>query len=224
MDAGSKRDGWTFTVRRRHLLVGACIILVGVGGFLAGTALSSSSPPTHKSAAPSHTTTSSTRPSTSSTPVSTTTSPPSTTSTLAPTTTAPPPTPVLTAGSFSGRDPGSIGFSPACCNVVDHLTWSTWTSAQAEGSGTFEYDTCQNGCVNGPFDPYLVTITLSGPSGGEFTVLTEDVTSGPEAGVTGWTYPQQWPASASWVRLPGEARLREGSSWAPPRWQQVHLE
>ncbi len=107
------------------------------------------------------------------------------------------PLPLFTAGSFSGRDPTTIDFSPGCCSTVQNIKWQQWTAAQAQGTGTYEYDTCANGCVEGPFDPYPATITLSGPEGGQFTVLEFAIDGGPQAGVSMWTYPNRWPFDSS---------------------------
>lgn len=186
----------TITIRRIHVIVAVCVVVVGVGAFLAGESLSTTSnsrQPNDKAAAASTQTTASHRTTTTvaappTTSVSTTTVPPTSTTTL--------PLPLFVAGSWSGREPTTIDFSGGCCNVVDGLTWSSWTGAQAVGHGTWEYDTCASGCVNGPFDPYPATIVLSGPAGGDFTALT-DTTTGPEGSVTNWSYPQQWPFSAS---------------------------
>jgi hypothetical protein len=125
----------------------------------------------------------------STTTVSPTTTVPSTTTTTAP-------LPVFIAGSWTGRQPTTIDLAPACCSVIDNITWSSWTSAQAVGTGTWEYDTCASGCVDGPFDPYSASLTLSGPLGETFTVL-EESTTGPQGGVTNWSYPQDWPSGAS---------------------------
>lgn len=104
--------------------------------------------------------------------------------------------PLFIAGTWTGTQPTSINFGAGCCNVVDHLTWSAWTTTQAVGHGTYEYDSCTAGCVAGPFIPYPATITLSNPSNGIFTVLTES-TPGPQEGSGTWTYPSQWPFGAS---------------------------
>lgn len=186
-----------FVLRRGMLVragvVAAIIAALGLGIGI-GVVLSSSSAPTHRGATH-HQPAAST--STSSTlPVSTSTTP---VSVAAPSSTTPAnaPLPNFTAGSYNGRGPKQIDFSGGCCSVVDMLAWSSWTSASAQGSGSYEYDTCTNGCIQGPFVPYPATITLSNPEGNEFTVLTRDISGGPDAGVTTWTYPSMWPFSAS---------------------------
>jgi hypothetical protein len=84
----------------------------------------------------------------------------------------------------------------AASDGVIGATETRWTPAQAVGAGTWEYDTCASGCVDGPFDPYPAILTLPGPLGGTFTVL-EESTTGPQGGVTNWSYPQDWPSGAS---------------------------
>ncbi len=177
-------------------------MIVTIVGIVAVAAVAATALVTHSTTS-SVTTTSTTRSTgSSSTTHAATTAGPSTTIQPAPTTTQSSPTttvaplPILTAGGWTGRQPTTIDFSGGCCNVVDHITWSSWNSAQAVGQGTWEYDTCASGCVNGPFDPYPATITLSGPLGGTVTALT-DATTGPEGSVTNWVYPQPWPFSAS---------------------------
>jgi hypothetical protein len=105
--------------------------------------------------------------------------------------------PVFAAGSYRGRRPSSIDFSSGCCSVVKHLTWSSWTDARARATGTFEYDTCVNGCAKGPFDPYRATVELSDPADGQFTVLTRSISTGPTRGLTTWTFPLRWPVGAT---------------------------
>ena len=181
---------FTFTISQRGLIAASVVIVLLVVAFLIGR---STSQPTHVASTASST-------STTGHPSSTTTAPPVvTTSTLpATTTTQPPatPTPVFVAGSYSGRQPTQIALAPACCSVIDHIAWSSWGSSQASGEGTWEYDTCTNGCVNGPFVPYPAGLTLSGPLGGTFTVLTVSA-AGPYTGGTNFSYPNSWPYGAS---------------------------
>jgi hypothetical protein len=183
----------TITIRRVHVVAATIMVLIGVGAFLLGRTTAPSSSPR---IAASHTT---------STPASTTVSAPATSLTTVPasttimqtTTTTTTPPPIFSAGNYSGREPATIDNSPGCCSVIDHITWSVWSAAQAQGRGTFEYDTCADGCVRGPFDPYPATVTLSGPEGGQFTVLIEDIEGSPQAGVSTWTYPSSWPFGGS---------------------------
>lgn len=105
--------------------------------------------------------------------------------------------PVFAAGSYRGRYPSTIDFSSGCCSLVSLLTWSSWTDVQARASGTFEYDTCINGCGKGPFHSYPAAIELSDPADGQFTVLTRAISAGPTRGVTTWTFPLRWPVGAT---------------------------
>ena len=183
----------TFSFSRRALAITLGVVILLVAAFLIGRGTSQR--PQKASAS----STTSTRASTSvrtSTPattavVTTTTTPPTTTTVLPAA-----PLPDFVAGSYTGRQPSQIDLAPACCNVVDHIAWSSWGSAQALGQGTWEYDTCASGCVNGPFVPYSASLALSGPLGGTFTVLTVD-TTGPQGSFSSYSYPQTWPYGAS---------------------------
>lgn len=104
---------------------------------------------------------------------------------------------MFAAGSYRGRYPSTIDFSSGCCSLVSLLTWSSWTDVQARASGTFEYDTCINGCGKGPFHSYPAAIELSDPADGQFTVLTRAISAGPTRGVTTWTFPLRWPVGAT---------------------------
>lgn len=183
------------TLRRVMMTLLAVIVLVGIvlGAFLAGR---STAPTTTTSAPQAHAKYPNSATIAPTTIATSTTSLPMTSTTTAPPATSAPTSPLFTAGTYSGTEPSTIDFSPGCCSVITGISWSSWTSAQAQGTGTFQYDTCANGCVNGPFDPYPAVITLSGPIGGQFTVLTRSISGGPTGGVTTWKYPTQWPAGA----------------------------
>ena len=99
------------------------------------------------------------------------------------------------AVEFDGTDPGEIHFSTDQTDVVNGITWSSWTPSSAMGTGTWEYDDCMPDCGSAPMVPYPATITLSNPQNGIFTTLVE-ATSGPEGSSITWTYPSYWPMAA----------------------------
>jgi hypothetical protein len=118
--------------------------------------------------------------------------------------TAPPPTaalPVLVAPGgdgepFNGIEPVVMYFSNDDGNVVLGITWSSWTSGQATGSGTWDYEDCLPDCADGSQTPYPATIQLSQPINGVFTSMTE-TTSGPDGSIDSYTYPSNWVIGAS---------------------------
>jgi hypothetical protein len=61
-------------------------------------------------------------------------------------------------------DPASI---PVACAdgsaVLTHLTWGSWTGANASGRGILELNDCTPTCAEGTFSPYAATVTLSDP-------------------------------------------------------------
>lgn len=205
-----RHSGITVRISHRALIAAGVVVaavILALAAFGIGR-LTATHRPSHPQATathkPSTQRTTPAGPTTTSTAPAPTTTAPSATTTTAPaptTTTAPPvpaaPLPLFTAGNYSGREPSTIDFSGGCCAVVQDITWTSWTAAQAAGTGTYEYDTCADGCVKGPFDPYPARITLSAPLGGEFTILDRSITGGPDAGLTSWQYPSQWPFSSS---------------------------
>jgi hypothetical protein len=98
---------------------------------------------------------------------------------------------------WTGREPTEIDYSADAGNVVSGLTWSSWTTTQAVGNGTWTYDDCLPDCASGSTTPYPATITLSGPVSGAFTHMTE-TTSGPHGFTMNFTYPgNDWALGAS---------------------------
>jgi hypothetical protein len=96
---------------------------------------------------------------------------------------------------FDGTRPSWIHYSVDDTDVVQDITWSSWTATSATGSGTWNYDSCSPDCDSAPRVPYPATITLSDPQGGMFTTMTE-TTSGPQGSTTAFTYPSEWAMSA----------------------------
>lgn len=124
-----------------------------------------------------------------------------TTPTTSTTTTTPNTLPVLRivggdgTVEFDGTEPAEIHFSTDLTDVVNDITWSSWTTSSATGTGTWNYDDCTPDCDSAPMEPYPATITLSNPQNGVFTTLVE-TTSGPYGSSITWTYPSYWPMAA----------------------------
>ncbi len=97
---------------------------------------------------------------------------------------------------YDGIKPREVGFSADSTNDLTNITWSSWTTTSATGSGTWTYESCDPDCANGPTTPYPATIQLSQPVNGVFTAMTE-TTSGPYGGGTNYTYPNNWAMGAS---------------------------
>lgn len=100
----------------------------------------------------------------------TSSSPVAVTRTTAPPSTAPGPVVYLAEG---GSVTGTWLHAPACgsgCVLSGdstvslwHMTWSTWSSTTAVGTGTEKLDDCTPNCAQGTLHPVPVTVTLSKP-------------------------------------------------------------
>jgi len=64
-------------------------------------------------------------------------------------------------------------FSGDAGNVVGDITWSTWNASGASGVGAWGYDDCVPDCARGTVTDYPAALTLSLPSDGRFTRVTE---------------------------------------------------
>jgi hypothetical protein len=72
-----------------------------------------------------------------------------------------------------GSVTGTWLHAPACASdcvlsgdstvSLSHMTWSTWNSATAVGTGTEKLDDCTPNCAAGTLHPVPVTVTLSKP-------------------------------------------------------------
>jgi hypothetical protein len=85
--------------------------------------------------------------------------------------------PALTGGSVflaSGQDVNATAWhEPACQSgcalsgdstaILDNMTWSSWSAAQAVGSGIYKLDACNPSCAAGPVYPVRTVVTLSQP-------------------------------------------------------------
>jgi serine/threonine protein kinase len=101
--------------------------------------------------------------------------------------------PVLTIADYTGRRPSQIAFSTDSGNVVTGITWTSWTASGAIGSGQSAIDICLPTCIQALPSVGQVTVVLSDPVDGHFTLLTET-----RYGSTmTYTYPAHWPVSAS---------------------------
>ncbi len=126
-------------------------------------------------------------------PSTTTTSLPPTTST---TTTAPPSTTTTTAvpelvpltGATPLDQPSQFNYTQDGTGSVSNLTWSTWSSAGATGSGTVNLNNCVPNCASGTVSGYPATVTLSGASqtsqGYVFTQMTISAPGSPDPSQT----------------------------------------
>lgn len=136
-----------------------------------------------------------------------TTSPPATTTTTAPVkvsavtstgtalpqsappvSSAPIPANTITIGAWTGVKPQTIWFSGDSGNVVTNIVWSSWSPSTGVGQGSWNYDNCVPDCAQGTETPYSATITVSNPSSGQFTQLTEAQT-GPHGQTYVFTLP-----------------------------------
>jgi hypothetical protein len=86
--------------------------------------------------------------------------------------------PTATLGTWTGIEPALMQFSGDAGNIVIDIDWSSWNDNSAVGEGTWPYDDCIPDCAGGAVKDFPARITLSNPSGGRFTQLTEDQ-SGP---------------------------------------------
>jgi hypothetical protein len=161
------------------LMVLAPISLIVVAG-CSGTT-KSASPPTSK--VPSATT-----------DTTTTTAP---TATTASTTSIPSgPLNTVTIGQWTGSKPQTIYFSGDSGNIVTGITWSSWGPDAGQGEGTWHYDNCDPNCAAGTVTDYPASLTVSDPSAGQFTMLTE-VQSGPYGQTQTFTLPDRALGGAS---------------------------
>lgn len=94
------------------------------------------------------------------------------TTTLAPTTEPPPAalplvnTPSCGSNHITGVRPTTliIGCGGSHPDYVTNITWSTWSSTSARGTGTLRVDLCTPVCATGPEGTYPASITLSHPA------------------------------------------------------------
>ena len=174
-----------------HLLAAgaAGVLALVLAGCGSGTPASSSTSTTRSHATTSRPgTTTTVKPSTTTSTTSrssTTTSPPATTSTTttvppSTTTTAAVPALVPLAGSTPLYRPSQFNYTQDGTGSVSNITWSTWSSAGATGTGTINLNDCVPNCASGTFTGYPATVTLSGASQtSQGYVFTQMVISAP---------------------------------------------
>jgi hypothetical protein len=80
------------------------------------------------------------------------------------------PAQIVYTGDGSGVLGGFSGHGPL--PRFGRMTWSSWTSIQALGSGAVWLDDCMPNCAQGKFHPYTVTVHASDARAGHFTRLT----------------------------------------------------
>jgi hypothetical protein len=89
---------------------------------------------------------------------------------------------VNTPGAVKLR-PTLIGFGCAGLNTtVTALSWSSWTSAIAIGTGTFNQDTCTPDCADGSYNTHPVNVLLTDPGDYLGHLVFQDVTVTPTSG------------------------------------------
>ena len=71
-----------------------------------------------------------------------------------------------------------IWFSADAGNIASDLTWPIWTQTKAVGHGSRNELSCVPDCAQGTGTPFPVTITLTSPTDGRFTVILERTADG----------------------------------------------
>jgi hypothetical protein len=112
---------------------------------------------------------------------------------------------IFTASGFSGVKPEWIAFSGDAGNVVTSITWSTWTSVRATGSGTSNIQGCVPNCATGTETPVAATITLYDPVNGKFTAVLEQ-----RDGTETTSWPQSAAPSNPIVAVPSPTAAGDG--------------
>jgi hypothetical protein len=82
-------------------------------------------------------------------------------------------TPVLIAGSWTGRRPVDIDISGDGGNIITRIRWPAWKNSYAYRVGTSNIQGCIPDCSSGSETPVRTTIALSHPSTGHWTKLVE---------------------------------------------------
>ena len=209
-------DEPTFIIRKRTLYrlitaVSAVVILAGItiGAFIVGHDSASSRTTefraTRISKHPRFAVPSVSRPSS---PTPTATSPTTTSSVTSPaTTTAAPPLSLPGAPPCSGEPnattpkvrPTELFLACADGNaVVTQITWSSWGSLAAYGTGLFSENQCNPDCAQGTFVSYFNSaVELDDPSNASGTPVFQQVIVTPPGGVSGYT--NSSPGAWGWV-------------------------
>ena len=158
--------------KTRVVRVGIAVsVLAAIGaGVGVGLAVGSSSTTVHPSAVGDH----------KRTPVTTTTVPAATTTSTAP----------LPEVESCSNSPGAVQLRPAfigfgCVAVntaVTAITWTTWTSSFAIGTGTFNQDNCDPDCASGVHTTSRAAVSLTDPGHHLGRLVFQSVTVSPIRG------------------------------------------
>jgi len=81
--------------------------------------------------------------------------------------------PSVAIAGWTGLEPRTIYFSADAGNIATALNWSSWTDTEAVGHGVREELSCVPSCAQGTSVAYPVTIMLSKPTNGGFSLITE---------------------------------------------------
>ena len=74
---------------------------------------------------------------------------------------------------YTGDGTGFVGgFDGGGRKHFGHMTWLTWTTTVATGSGALWADNCEPSCAEGSFSPVPVQVRAFAPRHGHFTRLT----------------------------------------------------
>jgi hypothetical protein len=65
---------------------------------------------------------------------------------------------------------------------VTNITWSSWGTAAAVGTGTLNIKTCQPNCATGGTNSYPASIDVSNPNASSGVPVFQDVTAIPKSG------------------------------------------
>jgi hypothetical protein len=65
---------------------------------------------------------------------------------------------------------------------VTNITWSSWGTAAAVGTGTLNIKTCQPNCATGGTNSYPASIDVSNPNASSGVPVFQDVTAIPKTG------------------------------------------
>lgn len=119
-----------------------------------------------------------------------------TTTTITAPTTVPAATPVMvTPQGGSVRRPSSMSMGGAHDLQITGITWSNWGSSSAQGTGSETASSCNPNCATGAEVTMVISMTLSQPQNGMFTLMTQQDNAGDPPST--WNYPSLWPVDAS---------------------------
>lgn len=84
---------------------------------------------------------------------------------------------------YTGDGSGVLGGFDGNAKSGDfgHLSWSSWTTRAAGGTGAVWLDNCAPSCAEGTFSPYAVKVRAFAPHNGYFTRMTLSYDYGSEA-------------------------------------------